>query len=209
MMPDVREPALLLELLLVVERAVVREQALLEARDEHDRELEALRGVERDQRDRVGLALVRVLVGDQRRLLEQPVQRVVRRQVVVAGRHLAQLEQVRPAVLALLGAVGEHRPVAGRLEDLVEQLGERQHADPRPQPAHERGELRDRGPDARAPGPRSARRPRPRSPPTCCRRARPAYRRSASTLLSPIPRAGTLMIRSNETRSVSDRSTRR
>ena len=76
--PDVGEPALLLELLLVVERPAVREQALLEAGDEHDRELEALRRVERDQRDRVGVALVRVLVGDERGLLEQPVERVLR-----------------------------------------------------------------------------------------------------------------------------------
>ena len=76
---DVREPALLLELLLVVERAAVREEALLEAGDEDDRELEALGGVERDQRHRVGVALVRVLVGDERGLLEQPVERVVRR----------------------------------------------------------------------------------------------------------------------------------
>ena len=65
--------------LLVVERPAVREQALLEPGDEHDRELEALRRVERDERHRVGVALVRVLVGDERGLLEQPVERVLRR----------------------------------------------------------------------------------------------------------------------------------
>ena len=65
-------------------------------------------------------------------------------EVVVAGRDRAQLEQVRPALLAVLGAVGEHRPVARRLEDLVEQLGQRQHADPRPQPPDEGGEVRQR-----------------------------------------------------------------
>ena len=74
---DVGEPALLLHLALVVERARVREDALLEAGDEDDVELEALGGVERDQRDRVGVLLVRVLVGDQGRLLEQPVERVL------------------------------------------------------------------------------------------------------------------------------------
>ena len=84
--PDVREPALLLELLLVVERPAVREDAFLEPGDEDDRELEALGRVERDQRHRVGVALVRVLVGDERRLLEQPVERVLRLEVVVAGR---------------------------------------------------------------------------------------------------------------------------
>ena len=85
--PDVGEPSFLLELLLVVERPAVREQALLEAGDEHDRELEALGGMEGDERDRVGVALVRILVGDERGLLEQPVQRVLGRQVVVSGRH--------------------------------------------------------------------------------------------------------------------------
>ena len=138
---DVGEAALLLELLLVVERPAVREEALLEPGDEDDRELEALRGVERDERHGVGVALVRILVGDERRLLEQAVERVVGRQVVVAGRDRAQLEQVRPALLAVLGAVGEHRAIAGRLEGLVEQLGECQHPDPGPQPPHERREL--------------------------------------------------------------------
>ena len=134
---DVGEAALLLELLLVVERPAVREEALLQPGDEDDRELEALRRVERDQGDGVGVALVRVLVGDERRLLEQPVERVVRCQIVVPGRDRAQLEQVRPAFLAILGAVGEHRAIAGRLECLVQQLREGQHPDPGPQPAHE------------------------------------------------------------------------
>ena len=127
---DVREAALLLELLLVVEGPAVREHALLEPGDEDDRELEAFRRVEGDQRDRVGVALVGVLVGDERGLLEQPVEGVLGRQVVVARRDRPQLEEVGPAFLAVLGAVGQHRPVARRLERLVEQLGERQHADP-------------------------------------------------------------------------------
>ena len=55
---DVGEPALLLELLLVVEGPAVREEALLEAGDEDDRELEALRRVKRDERHRVRIALV-------------------------------------------------------------------------------------------------------------------------------------------------------
>ena len=133
--------------------------------DEDDRELEALGGVERDQRDRVGVALVRILVGDERGLLEQPVERVVGRQVVVAGRDRAQLEQVRPALLAVLGAVGEHRPVAGCLEDLVEQLGERPARRPGPAAAGRGPRSRPgrSGPAARA---RRARRsPPPRSRP--------------------------------------------
>jgi hypothetical protein len=106
--PDIREAPLLLELLLVIERSAVREQSLLEPGDEHDWELEPLRGVERDEGDGIRVALVRILVGNECGLLEQPVEGVVRCQVVVAGRDRAQLEQVRPALLAILGAVGEH-----------------------------------------------------------------------------------------------------
>ena len=174
---DVGEPPLLLELLLVVERPAVREEALLEPGDEDDRELEALGRVERDQRDGVGVALVRVLVGDERGLLEQPVERVVGRQVVVAGRHRAQLEQVRPALLAVLGAVGQHRPVAGRLEGLVEQLGQGQHADPRPQPPDEDREVGQGVPRPRREARRARRARPPRSRPRSCRpraRRRPA-----------------------------------
>ena len=82
--------------------------------------------MQRDQRELVGVGLVGVLVGDERRLLEQPIQRVVGREVVVARRDLAKLEEVRPALLAFLGAVGEHRPVARPFEDVVEELGQGQ-----------------------------------------------------------------------------------
>ena len=104
--PDVGESALLLQLLLVVERSTVREEAFLEAGDEHDRELETLGSVEGDERDRVGLAFVGVLVCDESGLLQEAVEGVLRRQVVVARGDLAQLEQVRPAFLAVLRSVG-------------------------------------------------------------------------------------------------------
>ena len=207
--PDVGEPALLLELLLVVERPAVREEALLEAGDEHDRELEALGGVERDERHRVGVALVRVLVGDEGRLLEQPVERVVGREVVVAGRDRAQLEQVRPALLAVLGAVGEHRPVAGRLERLVEQLGQAQHADPRPQPADEDRRSRPARCASAARGPGSSPSTAASMAPHVVPPSRAAAARRTSMVLSPMPRAGTLMIRSKLTLSVSERRMRR
>ena len=144
---DIREPPLLLHLALVVERAGVREDALLEAGDEDDVELEALGGVERDERDRVGVAGVRVLVGHEGRLLEQAVERVGRLEVAVAADDLAQLEQVGPAVLALLRAVHEHGPVARLLEHRVEQLGERGQRRPAPR---SRGERRHRRPRARS-----------------------------------------------------------
>jgi hypothetical protein len=124
----------------------VREQALLEPGDEHDRKLEALCGVERDQGRGVGVAFVRVLVGDERGLLEQSIKGILRLEVVVAGRDGAQLEQVRPAILAVLRTVGEHRPIARRLEHLVEQFGQRQHADPTAEPSDEGSELGERAP---------------------------------------------------------------
>ena len=51
-MPDVEQPPLLLELVLVLAGLAVRQVSLLEADDEHLRELEPLGGVERRERDR-------------------------------------------------------------------------------------------------------------------------------------------------------------
>ena len=186
--PDIGEAPLLLELLLVVERPAVREQALLETGNEHHRELQPLRRVERDQHRGVGVSFVAVLVRDERGLLEQSVERVLGAQVVVAGRHRAQLEQVGPAFLAFLGTVREHRPVARRLEGLVEQLGEGQHPDPRSQPTDERRELGKRVPRARrelglSPGRRLDRAP-------VRRPFAPAIPRSTSIVFSPMLRAG-------------------
>ena len=72
-MPDVAEAPLLLELLGVAEAAHVREHAVLEAGEEHDGELEALRGVQRHQRDRARCPRRRrvVEVGDERDRLEE------------------------------------------------------------------------------------------------------------------------------------------
>ena len=74
--PDVAEAALLLERALV-ERARVREDALLAADDEDDRVLEALRVVQRHQGHEALVVAARVGVGDQRDLLQEEVERVV------------------------------------------------------------------------------------------------------------------------------------
>ena len=155
--------------------------------------------MERDERHGVRIALVRVLVGGERGLLEQPVEGVLGLEVVVAGRDRTQLEEVRPALLPVLRPVGEHRAVAGRLEDLVEQLGEWRGQTRGPHPPDESGEV-----GQRAPRPGGDRRhlaagralvaPHvvPGSPVVGSGAA--AATRSASTVLSPIDRAGTLMI---------------
>ena len=74
--PDVREPALLLELAAVVEAARVGEDAVLEPGEEHGRELQALGGVEGHQGDHAAVVVVGrvgdlVGVGDQGHPLEE------------------------------------------------------------------------------------------------------------------------------------------
>ena len=63
---DVAEPAFLFELVGVAEAAHVREHAVFETDEEHDRELEALRRVQRHQRDRAQVGIGFVDVGDER-----------------------------------------------------------------------------------------------------------------------------------------------
>ena len=112
------------------------------------------------------------------------------RQVVVAGRDRAQLEQVGPALLAVLGAVGEHRPVARRLEDLVEQLGQGRTPtrvrSRRTSAANSASALRVRG--AR-PGELARGRP-PRWRPRSCRPRAPRPRGGPRSSCRRCPRAG-------------------
>ena len=126
---DVREPPLLLhrrgirvESRFRLDGATCRKQALFHSGYEHHREFEPLGGVHRDQGQLVRIGHVRILVGHQRRLLEQPIERVIRRQVVIARGDFAEFEEVRPAFLAFLGAIGKHRAVARSLQHLVNQF---------------------------------------------------------------------------------------
>ena len=78
---DVGQPALLLQLARVAERAQVREDAVLQAGQEDDRELQALGGVQRHQRDHAGVVAGDrdlVGVGHQRDLLEEVGDRAAR-----------------------------------------------------------------------------------------------------------------------------------
>ena len=208
--PDVGEPALLLELLLVVERPAVREDALLEPGDEDDRELEALGGVERDQRHRVGVALVRVLVGDERGLLEQAVERVVGRQVVVAGRRPRAARAGSPS--APRRPPSRRRASPGSRTPRAPRRAAR--AAPAPRPASAAAGRAPRSRPARcasaARGPASSPR-RGRldgAPGRAVLAARPP-RAGPRSSCRRCPRAGTLMIRSKLTLSVSERRTRR
>ena len=204
----VGEAALLLHLARVVERTGVREDALLQAADEDDLELEALGGVERDERDLVGVAGVGVLVGHQGRLLQEPVEGIGGLQVAVAIDDLAQLEQVGPAVLAVLGAVHEHGPVARILERQVEQLRQRDQADAAPQALHERTEAAEglAGPGRQLAGALGC---RPEGRPDIAAARRPPARGAPRASARRGRASGTLTTRSKAATSWSLRSRRR
>ena len=86
---DVGEPALLLDVALV-DRARVREDAVLAADDEDDRELEALGVVQRHQRHEALVVADRVGVGEQRDLLQELADGAARRWRVVLARDRAR-----------------------------------------------------------------------------------------------------------------------
>ena len=128
---DVREAALLLQLGRVAQRAQVREDPVLEPGDEHDRELQALGGVQRHQRhDAAGLhallALDRLVgdlvgVGDERDLLEEVGQRAATVARRVGLLELARdgdelLEVLQPGLVLRVGRAGELGDVAGALQ---------------------------------------------------------------------------------------------
>ncbi len=69
---DVGESPLLLQLLRIVQRTRVWEDAFFEPDDEHDRKLETLRRVHRHQRHMISIIKI-VGVGDERHLLEKLV----------------------------------------------------------------------------------------------------------------------------------------
>ena len=196
--PDVGEAALLLHLPLIVERPRVREHALLQPGDEDRVELEALGRVHRDQRDRVRVLLVGVLVGDEGGLLEQPVKRVLRIKVGVARDDLAQLEQVGPAILALLRAIEQHlrgRPVSS--STVSSSSGRSSTPMRRRSLSTMRDEAGDRAACARGDGDlvRFGSRERLQRVPDVAA-APAASARTAAIVFSPMPRGGRLMIRS-------------
>src|ERR671911_970025 len=122
---DVGQPALFLELARLGERALVWKDAVLEAGEEHDGELQTLRRVQRHQRDdtTVVLALRYVVgVGDEAHLLEEcgehpGVLHRGRRRLELAG-HRDQFTQVVGAGLVLwVVGRGELREISGAIED--------------------------------------------------------------------------------------------
>src|SRR5205823_76572 len=84
---DIAEAALLLELFGVGQGSGVREDALLEAGDEHDGELEALGVVQRHERGRRLLRIVLVLLAHQGNLREELVERALGEPLPELPRH--------------------------------------------------------------------------------------------------------------------------
>ena len=105
----------------------MREDPLLHPDHEHRAELEPLRVVERHQRDEALLAADRVLVGEERDLLEEAGQgRLVGGGLVLLGR-ADELLEILEAALRFDRALGLERVgIPGALEDALDELRHRQ-----------------------------------------------------------------------------------
>src|SRR5581483_7259351 len=143
---DVAETALLLEPRFAVERPRVREDAFLHPGEEHDRELEALHRVQRDERRRGRRLHPFVLAGDERDLLEEGGQLLVERQPDELLREAAQLEDVGLPLLALLGSVLQVGGVARSADHLVDELRQLALDDLGAKALEQPPERRERGP---------------------------------------------------------------
>ena len=151
--PDMGEAALLFEpgAALIVERALVRQQAFLPAGQEHGVELEPLGGMQRHDRDRFG-ALAAVGVHHQRDVLEEAAE-------VLELLHRAHelLQVFEPA-----GGVGRavllpHLGVAGLVEHDLGELGVRQRVLLRAPAVERRDQIAQRGARLAPSAPRSRR----------------------------------------------------
>ena len=147
----IREPSLLLELLRVARRLKRRENSVLKAGQEHDRELKSLCRMYRHQHHRVRRLVVAVNIADKRDVLEETGEgRLVVLLLVVHG-VIDELADVRYPLEPVKPRILQHLAVAGQLEDLLYQLRDRYRVDLRLQrPYHpdkigqSRGALRER-----------------------------------------------------------------
>jgi hypothetical protein len=85
---DVAQPPLLLEPRRVLDRHAVREQALLDAADEHQRELEALGRVQRHELHAVVVLVGLGVAGLERGVRQEGVERIHRHLSISVVRHL-------------------------------------------------------------------------------------------------------------------------
>src|SRR5688572_10880480 len=125
---DVAEAALLLETRGVVQRALMREQAVLHAAKEQQRELETLRGVQRhelyDVLIRVGLAVARLEHGEREKLRERRQVGLLRAHDLARG--IDELLEVLDARFAAgIGVLTMMRDEAAALDDARDLLVQR------------------------------------------------------------------------------------
>ncbi len=134
--PDIEEPALLLELARLGERAEVREDPLLQAHHEDRRILQALGRVQRHQRDAGAVAVQLVGVRHQGHRLEEA------EDVVEVGRLGGQLGQVLDPSVRLVGVLRHQLgQVARPLGHQLHEVGRVDRLHQRPQLAQRLGEL--------------------------------------------------------------------
>src|SRR5262249_46809405 len=120
---DVAEAALFFEQIGFIDRAAVREQAVLQAGEKYQRELEALGIVQRHQRDR-RLFVVGVSVGDERGVIEEVADRFAA--LGGFGGGVEQFIQILDARFGFGRLFGlQHPLVAGAIKNELDELGQR------------------------------------------------------------------------------------
>jgi hypothetical protein len=116
----VKKPPLLGQLFRVVQRTAVRQHLLFQPGDEDDREFQPFGGVQGQQRGGTGRFFDVVGFRHQGDLL----QKFAQTHVAAQGGDVAQLHHVVPAVLPFVGAIVDVFPIAGLLQNEVEQFGD-------------------------------------------------------------------------------------
>lgn len=129
--PYVRQPPLLLHLLVVEERPAAGEDAFLHADDEHDGELESLRAMHRHEHDGVAAFLRRIVhrvdVGDKRQVRQERDKRLVVAALLEFLRDGQELIDILQAGFGLQRILAlQLQPVFRHLEHLLRQLRDRQ-----------------------------------------------------------------------------------
>src|SRR5579871_2507049 len=121
--PNIAEAALLLHPRGILERAGVGKQALFQARQHDDRELEALRAVEAHENDAIGAVVRRVLIGEEREVLEEHLQRRIARALLdLAGDRPELIEVFQPRVRFVRALGLEQTPVAAHRDRAIEYI---------------------------------------------------------------------------------------
>ena len=172
---DEHQPPLLFQLFGMFAAALVRQKSLFDGRQIHDRELQALRGVQRHQRHPVGIGLPGVRIVDQARLFQERLQlaRAALPLVEIAGHGEQLLDVGQPLLVLLVFRLAQLLLIARLAQDQAQNLLDRA-VDGRRKAIDQRHELASRAAgaaadrrDAGSPG-RETAGPPPSSGRPCC-----------------------------------------